>query len=392
MGTENGGESWDVIIEDPSTSPADILIPLGNPDFIYSDSIPDSLTDLNPSWIDSGGFAVSYDGGVSWEYRETGWRGSWEVGTSYDGSTIYARATLGDIDGLIISGIIKSTDWGNAWQLLDLDIHGVNNVDQIQVDPTDASTVYAVLALRNDISTNILVRSTDGGTTWDVIAENVYKFYLNTTNPSYVYYNAGFKDGKIYVSADRGDTWSPTYSSLDTLNVYDLKVHPANAELLFAATQEQGVLFSLNQGESWSPFPSLAGEAEIRHLSVIQTDSTYVFGSTQESGLKVLSLTAGFQSTQGDDIQIVSRFNLYANYPNPFNPLTNLRYDLPHATHVTLTVYNLLGREVIRLVDDYMEPGYHEVQWDGREFASGIYIARLVTPEYSKSIKMVLLK
>jgi hypothetical protein len=55
-------------------------------------------------------------------------------------------------------------------------------------------------------------------------------------------------------------------------------------------------------------------------------------------------------------------------------------------------VYDILGREVARLIDGYMEPGYHEVQWNGRDLASGIYIARLVTPEYSKPIKMVLLK
>ena len=55
-------------------------------------------------------------------------------------------------------------------------------------------------------------------------------------------------------------------------------------------------------------------------------------------------------------------------------------------------MYDILGREVARLVDGNMEPGYHEVQWNGRGFASGIYIARLVTPGYSKAIKMVLLK
>jgi hypothetical protein len=87
-----------------------------------------------------------------------------------------------------------------------------------------------------------------------------------------------------------------------------------------------------------------------------------------------------------------SNFILYPAYPNPFNPITTIRYDLPHASEVTLIVSNLLGREVARLVDGYMEPGYHQVQWSGHEFASGIYIARLVTSGYSKSIKMMLLK
>jgi hypothetical protein len=93
-------------------------------------------------------------------------------------------------------------------------------------------------------------------------------------------------------------------------------------------------------------------------------------------------------------------YRLHPAYPNPFNPSTTIRYDLPHAALITLTVYDLLGREVARLADGYMEQGYYEVQWNGQESASGIYIARLAIPPtagqkapgYSKSIKMVLLK
>ncbi|MCK4577265.1 MAG: DUF1565 domain-containing protein [Candidatus Marinimicrobia bacterium] len=94
---------------------------------------------------------------------------------------------------------------------------------------------------------------------------------------------------------------------------------------------------------------------------------------------------------------LLKEFTLYQNYPNPFNPVSTIQYDLPQASNVSLIVYDLLGREVARLVDGYMEPGNHQVQWNGknssgRELPSGIYIARLVTPEYAKSIKMVLLK
>jgi predicted GH43/DUF377 family glycosyl hydrolase len=83
---------------------------------------------------------------------------------------------------------------------------------------------------------------------------------------------------------------------------------------------------------------------------------------------------------------------LNSAYPNPFNPVSTIRYELPHASDVSLIVYNILGREMVRLVNGYMEPGYHEVHWNGQEFPSGVYIARLVTSEYTKSIKMLLLK
>ena len=77
--------------------------------------------------------------------------------------------------------------------------------------------------------------------------------------------------------------------------------------------------------------------------------------------------------------------------------MSTVRYDLPQASKVSLIVYDILGREVARLVDGSIEQGYHQVQWNGRnsggeEVPSGIYIARLLTEEYSKSIKMILLK
>ncbi len=94
---------------------------------------------------------------------------------------------------------------------------------------------------------------------------------------------------------------------------------------------------------------------------------------------------------------IPAEFALHANYPNPFNPSTTIRFDLPQASEVHLAVYDILGREVVRLVDERLEPAYHQVTWNGRtahgmDVPTGIYIARLVTPQYTRSIKMLLLK
>ncbi|MCH8837957.1 MAG: T9SS type A sorting domain-containing protein, partial [Candidatus Marinimicrobia bacterium] len=90
-------------------------------------------------------------------------------------------------------------------------------------------------------------------------------------------------------------------------------------------------------------------------------------------------------------------YRLLLNYPNPFNPSTTTGFELPAASEVTLIVYDLTGREVTRLADGGYLAGYHQVAWDGRNASgrllpSGIYIARLTTPGYSNSIKMLLLK
>ena len=91
------------------------------------------------------------------------------------------------------------------------------------------------------------------------------------------------------------------------------------------------------------------------------------------------------------------RFELSQNYPNPFNPVTRINYQLPEMTLVTLKVYNLLGREVITLVDDQVEAGYHTAMWNGLDefgnrVSSGIYYYRLVAGSRVETKKMVLLK
>ncbi|UCH09129.1 MAG: T9SS type A sorting domain-containing protein [Fidelibacterota bacterium] len=104
-------------------------------------------------------------------------------------------------------------------------------------------------------------------------------------------------------------------------------------------------------------------------------------------------------SVNGREHEMPVRFHLLQNYPNPFNPVSTIRYDLPTGGAVSLIVYDILGREVVRLVDGYMEPGHHQVQWNARAIPSGIYIARLLVPptagvtqEYARSIRMLLLK
>jgi hypothetical protein len=70
-------------------------------------------------------------------------------------------------------------------------------------------------------------------------------------------------------------------------------------------------------------------------------------------------------------------FALYQNYPNPWNPSTTIEYDLPKAAQVSLTVYDLLGREVAILVNETEEPGKYSVQCDGSHLTSGVYFYRL---------------
>ena len=98
-----------------------------------------------------------------------------------------------------------------------------------------------------------------------------------------------------------------------------------------------------------------------------------------------------------DDLSMPLSFALHANYPNPFNPATTIRFDLPEAGRVSLIVYDVLGREVKFLVSRELVSGFHEAEWDGtdesgRLVSAGIYLYRIRAGEFTQTQKMLLLK
>jgi hypothetical protein len=83
---------------------------------------------------------------------------------------------------------------------------------------------------------------------------------------------------------------------------------------------------------------------------------------------------------------------LEQNYPNPFNPLTSIRFQITDPGLVTLRVYNMLGQEVITLVDENLKAGTYEASLDGAALSSGTYLYRLTSNGAAQTRKMVLLK
>lgn len=99
-----------------------------------------------------------------------------------------------------------------------------------------------------------------------------------------------------------------------------------------------------------------------------------------------------------DDLgQLPDKFNVAQNYPNPFNPTTTIEFSLPERSQVRITVYNLLGQVVTRLVNKELPAGYHEVVWDSKDdnghmVGSGVYLYRMEAGDFVKSYKMMLIK
>ena len=93
----------------------------------------------------------------------------------------------------------------------------------------------------------------------------------------------------------------------------------------------------------------------------------------------------------------VKKIGEIENYPNPFNPFTTIKYQLPNPSEVTLTVYNVIGQVIRTLVDEKQMAGYYSIQWDGKDetgqtVASGVYLYCLKTKDFVKSLKTILLR
>ena len=111
------------------------------------------------------------------------------------------------------------------------------------------------------------------------------------------------------------------------------------------------------------------------------------------SGRPAAGAQASSQSSKSTSASTTPKsFGLAQNYPNPFNPSTILRYEIPKAGRVEVTVYDILGRVVETLVDEYEQAGVHSVQFNGERLASGVYFYRLTAPGIMQVKKMLLLK
>jgi len=111
----------------------------------------------------------------------------------------------------------------------------------------------------------------------------------------------------------------------------------------------------------------------------------------------IASMFENLELDNDNDVQSPSSFKLYSNYPNPFNPVTTLHYNLPEGSYVDIIVYDILGKVVNNLVDGNQSSGYKSVQWNatnnaGQPVSAGLYLYTIQAGDFRQTKKMVLLK
>lgn len=140
---------------------------------------------------------------------------------------------------------------------------------------------------------------------------------------------------------------------------------------------------------TWAP--SIGGENPI-HYYVTATYSSLESDSSNNVSVNCVVCLGPPEKQARTDLNKPTSFSLSENYPNPFNPYTQINYALPEGSYVSLKVYDVLGREVSSLVNGFEEAGYKEVRFDASGLPSGRYFYRLSTSKFTQVRKMMLIK
>jgi hypothetical protein len=145
--------------------------------------------------------------------------------------------------------------------------------------------------------------------------------------------------------------------------------------------------------DNWYPNLAMLPRATLK-FSVSATDGIDTVNVTGDDRVLFVNRYE-YLSTEGEGVP--TEFALHENYPNPFNPTTTLRFDLPEISDITLTIYNMLGQKVRTFNYQNTSAGYHSVKWNatndyGDPVGAGVYLYQLQTKDFVKTRKMVLLK
>ncbi len=280
-------------------------------------------------------------------------------------------------------------------------------------------------------------RSTDGGSTWQLesgvrLSSQAFlgdPSVVKRSDGSWVMFVKGFNNtglpnptGHNVRMAESQDGFTFSLSGgvlLDSASVPEGVILPPTAPTLVAPSDgATGV--ATNPTLSWN---ASTGATSYRlQVSTSSTFSTTVYdrsgitgtsqqvaglanntlyywrvNATNAGGTSSYSSTWSFTTTGATSVkqvgsEIPTTYALYQNYPNPFNPSTTIRFSLPYRSHITLKVFDLLGREVASLANEELDFGEHSIMFSGNELSSGVYFYRLTTPTFSQTKQLQIVR
>jgi hypothetical protein len=227
--------------------------------------------------------------------------------------------------------------------------------------------------------------STNNGTNWNTVNNGLTNTSIQALAVSGTNVFTGTYNGGIFLTTDNGTSWTAVSTGLTNTNVFAIAVSGTN---LFAGTR-LGMFLSTNNGTSWSDVSTGLTNNYIQSLTVFGSN---LFAGTWGSGVWKRPISEMITSVKIISGEIPNSFNLRQNFPNPFNPSTSIKYDLPKNSFVKLIVFDELGREVKTLVNENQTAGTYEITFNGLLLPSGVYMYRLTTESFTQTKKMLLIK
>ncbi len=236
---------------------------------------------------------------------------------------------------------------------------------------------------RNDGGDIFMTRSTDHGATWSTA--------LRVNNDA-------IGNGKI-----QAWPWiAVNDSGKIAITFFDTRNTPNNTtiEAWLARSNDGGLTFT-NEVLSTAQSPTNTPNTDVRYGDYIGIDfwgnkivpvwtDERAGGFDMEIYTAVIDITTGIQPVAGN---VPAKYELMQNYPNPFNPSTNILFNLPKKSNVSLSIYDISGKEVATLLSGDYESGEHSVTWDGSAVASGVYFYKLIASDgFTETKKMILVK
>jgi len=321
------------------------------------------------------------NGGNNWYSIRNGIVGT---GASYY-TTYFLNESTGWITGSSAK-ILKTTNGGISFDSISTYYYSFYKYDIKFRDAMTGITVGEVGGV---------FKSTNGGYNWLTVNiplnDTMSNFYGMSVYQNQYCYLPG-SDGRIFYSSDFGSNWIKI-SKIQTPPQQQLYCCFFVNQLIGWAGGEFGILYkTTNGGYNWRQENVLNFPGYNQRIWFYNTLTGWVTGG----GCKIL-----FTETGGEPLSNISNLNenipnnfeLFQNYPNPFNPITKISYDLPKDSKVSLVIYDMLGREIIRLVNgEFKQAGHHSIVFNGSNLASGVYFYRIETESFTDTKRMILIK
>ncbi len=230
-----------------------------------------------------------------------------------------------------------------------------------------------------------VIKTTDGGTNWTYI--NVGSG-IGLQSIFFINENTGWavsSSSRVYKSTNGGINWTMIYNQgLCGLNT----LYFVNEQTGWIAGCEGAINKTTNGGMNWT-LQSLGSTTYLYDMQFVNEFTGWAVGA---NGKILKTTTGGLTFINVISAEIPNHFSLSQNYPNPFNPNTKIKFQISELSQAKLIVYDVLGKEIAALVNEHLNAGAYEVDWDASNYPSGVYLYKLQTEVFTETKKMVLLK